>query len=92
MRDENVWVPEILRRGKRGVAVKIWTLLYLNQHRWFTAKEISGYLGVPLKTVQLKLVQLRTLPEILCSEIMTSKPGRKERRYRLMLQEYGFYY
>ena len=54
----NIWVAEVLKIGNRGVRAKIWTFLYVNESRWFTAKEISDYLEMPHSTVQVALKDL----------------------------------
>jgi predicted transcriptional regulator len=79
---EEVQVPEILRLGRRGVRVKIWTLLRVNKNRWFTAKEISEHLGMPLSTVQIALKDLRILaPRIRCRDKDRFGRGRPEKEY-----------
>jgi predicted transcriptional regulator len=75
-------VPEILRTGTRGVRVKIWTFLYLNEPRWFTAQQIAEYLKMPLSTVQVALKDLRSLaPRIQCQDIDREGKGRPEKEY-----------
>jgi predicted ArsR family transcriptional regulator len=82
--EKKVQVPRILFTGKRGVNIKIWTFLYINDHRWFTAKEISEYLELPLSTVQLSLKRINKIaPRIHSEDIQTEGPGRPEKRYRL---------
>jgi hypothetical protein len=48
-------VPDILKTGRRGANIKVWTFLRLNQGLWFTSKEISEYLELPLSTIQFAL-------------------------------------
>jgi len=80
---EGVWVPEILKVEKRGVRAKIWTFIYLNTPRWFTAQEISNHLGMPLSTVQMALKDLRDIaPRIDSRDKEISGKGRPEKEYR----------
>ena len=80
---DGVNVPEILRMGRRGANIKAWTFLRLNAGRWFTAREVSGYLGLPLSTMQLALRRLLLIePLIQMEEIEVDHRGRRERRYR----------
>ena len=76
-------VPVILKMGKRGANIKAWTFLRLNFNQWFTAREVSGYLELPLSTVQLALRRLvRIAPRIESKEIMVDQRGRREKQYR----------
>ena len=80
--DEAPWVPPILKLGTRGVRTKIWTFLYVNENRWFTAKEISRYLKMPLSTVQLALKDIRQYaPRIISDDKYKSGKGRPEKIY-----------
>jgi predicted transcriptional regulator len=82
MEGEEVWVPPILRIGHRGVRAKIWAFLYVNQSRWFTAKEISEHLDMPLSTVQVALKDLLILgPRIESRDKDRSGRGRPEKEY-----------
>lgn len=75
-------VPRILTIGRRGANVKVWTFLRLNQDQWFTAREISGYLELPLSTVQLALRRLVVIePMIQPEDISIDQRGRREKRY-----------
>ena len=72
-------IPEILKMGRRGANVKIWTFLMLNQGNWYTAKEVAEYLELPHTTAQLSLKQLVTVaPRIQTEEIMVDQRGRRE--------------
>ena len=76
-------VPDILKMGRRGANVKVWTFLRLNQSIWFTAREIAGFLELPLTTVQLALKQLVVIaPRFQSEEIEVEHRGRREKRYR----------
>ncbi len=76
-------VPDILKMGKRGANIKAWTFLRLNPNQWFTAREVSRYLELPLSTVQLALRRLvRIAPRIESMEIMVDQRGRREKQYR----------
>ena len=76
---DRLWIPEVLRTGFGGSAVKVWTFLYLNQPRWFTAQEIAQNLGMPLRTAQGALRALSHLPRILCQEEQREGKGRGRR-------------
>lgn len=79
---EKAIVPEILRMGTRGVRIKIWTFLYLNQPSWFTAQEIAEHLNMPLSTVQVALKDLRLLaPRIQSENKQRFSKGRPEKQY-----------
>ena len=81
----SVVVPPILRRGRRGVDVKIWTFLFLNRGREFTAREISEYLNLPLSTAQLSLrVLISIAPSIDCQDLDREGRGRPEKSYRFL--------
>jgi len=81
--ERDVLIPEILRQGRRGSNVRIWTFLYLNDWRWFTAREIAEYLDLPLSTVQLSLRKINIIaPRIRCKDIQTDQRGRPEKQYR----------
>jgi len=88
--EEQPWVPEILKVGSRGTPIKIWTLLYLNQSKWFTAKEIAKYLGLPLSTIQFALKDLRRLPRVICQDEPRRSAGRPRKRYKYGEREYNF--
>ena len=76
-------VPSILKMGRRGANIKVWTFLRLNEDNWYTSKEISEYLELPLSTVQLALRQLIVIaPRIHAEEIEADHRGRREKRYR----------
>ena len=76
-------VPNILKMGRRGANIKAWTFLRLNQGQWFTAREVSGYLELPLSTVQLALRKLVIItPRIQSKEIEVDQRGRREKQYR----------
>ena len=76
-------VPLILRMGHRGANVKVWTFLRLNQDQWFTAREISGYLELPLSTIQQALRRLVVIESMITDEdISIDHRGRREKRYR----------
>ena len=76
-------VPDILKMGKRGANIKAWTFLRLNPNQWFTARDVSRYLELPLSTVQLALRRLvRIAPRIESKEIMVDQRGRREKQYR----------
>ena len=76
-------VPDILKMGKRGANIKAWTFLRLNPNQWFTARDVSRYLELPLSTVQLALRRLvRIAPRIESKEIMVEQRGRREKQYR----------
>jgi len=80
--EEDVWVPEILKIGTRGVRAKIWAFLYVNENRWFTAKEISGYLEMPLSTVQVTLKDLLPYaPRVWSWDKGRTGRGRPEKMY-----------
>ena len=81
---EDVEIPVILRMGRHGSNVKIWTFLYVNSGRWFTSRDISEYLDLPLSTVQLALRRVhRIAPRVQSEEIIVDNRGRREKRYRL---------
>ena len=76
-------VPGILKLGRRGANIKAWTFLRLNENQWYTAREISGYLGLPLSTAQLALRRLDGIaPRIHSQDIMVNQRGRREKQYR----------
>ena len=76
-------VPDILKMGRRGSNIKCWTFLRLNENRWFTAREVSGFLELPLSTVQLALRRLVIIaPRIQSEEIQVDQRGRREIKYR----------
>ena len=76
-------VPGILKMGRRGANVKAWTFLRLNADQWYTSREISGYLELPLSTVQLALRRLvKIAPLIQSREIEVDQRGRREKQYR----------
>ena len=76
-------VPGILKLGHRGANIKAWTFLRLNPDQWYTAREISGYLELPLSTVQLALRRLVTIaPHVKFEEISVDQRGRREIKYR----------
>ena len=76
-------VPDILKMGKRGADVKAWTFLRLNSNQWFTAREVSRYLELPLSTVQLALRRIvKIAPRIESKEIIVDQRGRREKQYR----------
>jgi hypothetical protein len=82
--NEEVFVPQILVLGTRGVRVKIWTFLLLNRPRWFTARQIAQHLRMPLSTVQVALHDLRDIaPNIQDNDRVRSERGRREKEYRL---------
>jgi predicted transcriptional regulator len=81
-------IPDILKKGRRGANIKIWTFLRLNEDQWFTARDISGYLELPLSTVQLALRRLVVIaPRIHSEDIMIDQRGRPEKRYRFKKKE-----
>ena len=81
-KEEDIWVPQILKIGRRGVNAKIWTFLYVNQGRWFTAKEISKHLDMPQSTVQSALKQiLPKSPRVISLDIKRDGRGRPEKKY-----------
>ena len=87
MPDNEPEVPGILKLGRRGANVKAWTFLRLNHGQWFTAREVSGYLELPLSTVQLALRRLVVIaPLIESREIMVDQRGRREKQYRYQIQ------
>ncbi|MFC1802696.1 hypothetical protein ACFL0D_01890 [Thermoproteota archaeon] len=76
-------VPDILKMGRRGANIKAWTFLRLNPNQWFTARQVSGYLELPLSIVQLALRRLVNIaPHIQSNEIMVDQRGRREKQYR----------
>ena len=76
-------VPGILKLGHRGANIKAWTFLRLNPDQWYTAREISGYLELPLSTVQLALRRLVNIaPQVKSEEISVDQRGRREKQYR----------
>ena len=80
---EDPEVPDILKMGRRGANIKAWTFLRLNPNQWFTARQVSGYLELPLSTVQLALRRLVNIaPKIQSNEIMVNQRGRREKQYR----------
>ena len=79
-------VPGILKMGRRGANIKAWTFLRLNENRWFTARDVAGYLELPLSTVQLALRRLVIIaPRIQSEDIQVDQRGRREIRYRFQL-------
>ena len=80
---ERVLVPPILKMVTRGVRAKIWAFLNVNEEQWFTSKEISKYLEMPLSTVQ---VALRTMqpytPRIKSVDKDRTSRGRPEKTYK----------
>lgn len=82
-----VWVPPVLMEGKRGILVKVWTFLLLNQPNWFTTKEIAEYLKISRISVERVFKKLREYPEIRCEK---GKPwrGRPENKYQYSEQIY----
>ena len=76
-------VPGILKMGRRGANIKVWTFLRLNQNQWFTAKEVSNYLELPISSVQFALRQLVVIaPRIKSEEVSVDLRGRREKTYR----------
>lgn len=76
-------VPGILKMGRRGANIKAWTFLRLNENRWFTARDVAGYLELPLSTVQLALRRLVNIaPLVKSEEISVDQRGRREKQYR----------
>ena len=72
----------MLKIGTRGVRAKIWAFLLVNERRWFTAKEISGYLEMPRSTVQVALKDLlRIAPSVWSLDKERVGKGRPEKRY-----------
>ena len=54
----------------------------MNERRWFTAREISGYLEMPLSTVQVALKDLlRIAPRVWSLDKDRVGRGRPEKRY-----------
>lgn len=90
MSKEDVWVPEVLKSGSKG-EIKVWLFLQLNQHKWFTCREISAYLNIPVRTLQKILKSLREDPKIVWKKAKAARPGRKEILYKYSEREYGFY-
>jgi len=84
------WVPEVLKQGSKGMEVRVWTFLYLNQPQSFTAKEIANYLDAPLSTVQQALKKLRTQPKIRCEDVKTPYKGRRQKRYTYSERKFFF--
>jgi hypothetical protein len=81
--DEEVFVPNVLLWGTRGVRVKIWTFLFVNKPRWFTARQIAQYLQMPLSTVQVAIHDLLTIaPNIQDNDRIRSDRGRREKEYQ----------
>jgi len=79
---DEVWVPEILRIGTRGVRAKIWAFLYVNEAKWFSAKQIAAYLDMPLSTVQVALKDLLPkAPRVTSVDRERSGKGRPEKIY-----------
>lgn len=57
--------------------------LYVNSGKWFTSRDIAGYLSLPLSTVQLALRQVhRMAPRVQREDIEVVYRGRREKRYR----------
>ena len=82
--EAEVWVPPVLRIGSRGVRAKIWTFLYLNRPKWFTARDISTHLDMPLSTVQVALKDLLLIaPRIQSNDKDRFRKGRPEKEYSL---------
>ena len=80
---DDVEIPEILRTGRHGANIKVWAFLYVNSGQWFTSRDISEYLGLPLSTVQLALRQVhRMAPRVQSEDIEVDHRGRREKRYR----------
>ena len=80
---EDVEIPEILRTGRHGANIKVWAFLYVNSGKWFTSRDIAGYLSLPLSTVQLALRQVhRMAPRVQSKDIEVDHRGRREKRYR----------
>ncbi|MEM2291643.1 MAG: hypothetical protein QXX41_00035 [Nitrososphaerota archaeon] len=84
-----VSIPVVLSRRESGTAYRIWIFLYLNQDLWFSPKEISKHLGIPLTTVHVTLRRLREYPEIIAEK---EKPwrGRPKTKYKFGKIEYDF--
>jgi hypothetical protein len=81
---EDVEIPEILRTGRHGANIKVWAFLYVNSGKWFTSRDIAGYLSLPLSTAQLALRQVhRMAPRVQREDIEVVYRGRREKRYRL---------
>ena len=80
---DDVEIPEILRTGHRGANVKVWAFLYVNSGQWFTSRDISEYLSLPLSTVQLALRQVdRIAHRVQSKDIEVDHRGRREKKYR----------
>ena len=80
---DDVEIPEILRTGHRGANIKVWAFLYVNSGKWFTSRDIAGYLSLPLSTVQLALRQVdRMAPRVQSEDIEVDHRGRRQKRYR----------
>ena len=80
--EAEIWVPPILRVGSRGVRAKIWTFIYLNRSKWFTARDISTHLEMPLSTVQVALKDLLLIaPRIQSNDKDRFRKGRPEKEY-----------
>lgn len=76
------WAPEGLKIGTRGVRAKIWAFLLVNERRWFTAKEISGYLEIPLSIAQVALKDLlRIAASVWSLDKEREGKGRPGKRY-----------
>lgn len=81
--EDGVWVPNILKVGRRGVRAKIWAFMHANPSRGFTAREIAKYLEMPLSTVQIALKDLCSLaPRIKPRDKEREGKGRPEKEYR----------
>ena len=81
-KEDHVMVPLVLKMGTRGVQAKIWAFLNVNQDKWFTAKEISNYLEMPLSTVQVALkTMLPYTPRIKSVDKERTNRGRPEKAY-----------
>jgi len=79
---DEVWVPEILRVGTRGVRAKIWAFLYVNEGKWFSAKQIASYLDMPMSTVQVSLKDLLpNAPRVISMDREKCGRGRPEKIY-----------
>ena len=77
-----IWVPAVLKVGTRGVRAKIWAFLLVNESSWFTAKDISTHLDMPLSTVQVALKDLLLIaPRIQSNDKDRFRKGRPEKEY-----------
>lgn len=83
--------PVIVSRREPAAVYRVWIFLYLNQDLWFTAKEISKRLGIPLTTVHVALKRLKEYPDVVWER---EKPwrGRPKTKYKFGRVEYDFKY